>query len=103
MSDKKTIRQYDVPKTINTRAFNASGFVDLTQFTGGITFKMVGPVTIQGSATGDANGNLSFTLTGTQTDVPGTYEATFRGIDGSGTPQTFPEETNLHVVIVPAL
>src|SRR5438105_6391101 len=103
MNDERIIRQGDVPKTIRTRAYNADGYIDLTQFTGGITFRMVGPVTITGAAAGDASGNLSCVLDGTDADVVGEYQLTFRGLDGSGTPQTFPESTNLKIRIIAAL
>jgi hypothetical protein len=103
MNDERIIRQGDVPKVIMTMAFRANALVDLTQFTGGITFRMVGPVTIAGAATGDAAGNLSCVLDGTDTDVVGEYQLTFRGLDGSGTPQTFPESTNLRVRIIAAI
>ncbi len=100
MSDTKTLRQSETPKTIRARAFTESAFVDLTTFTG-LTFRMVGPATIEGAASGDADGFLSYTFTGTQLDVLGTYTATFHGVDANGEPHTFPEETNLRVTIVP--
>lgn len=102
MSDEKILRQGDTPKTITARAFTAEAFVDLTTYTG-LTFRMVGPVTVEGAATGDADGNLGFTFTGTELDVIGDYEATWRGTGPGGQPQTFPESTNLRVTIIAAL
>ena len=103
MSDEIRIRQNDLSEPIRAKAFNASGFVNLTLFTGGLTFKMVGPVSVQGAAVGDANGNLTYTFANGETATPGTYEATFRGVDGAGKAQTFPQGTNLRVIVVPAL
>ena len=103
MSDEITIRQNDLSRPVLAKAFDASGFINLTLFSGGITFRMVGPVTVQGAATGDALGNLSYTFTAGQTATVGEYVATFTGIDGSGHPQTFPQGTNLRVTIIAAL
>ncbi len=103
MSDEKTITQGDLSRPILARAFDETGFIDLTLFTGGITFKMVGPTTITGTAVGDAIGNLTYTFTAGQTATVGDYVATFRGVDGSGKAQTFPEGTRLRVRIIAAL
>jgi hypothetical protein len=103
MSDEITLRQGDLARPIQARAFDEDGVINLTLFTGGITFKMVGPTTVTGAAVGDAQGNLTYTFTAGQTSVVGEYVATFTGTDGSGKPQTFPQGTNLRVTIVPAL
>jgi hypothetical protein len=102
VSDEKRIRQSETPKTITARAFTATAFPDLTTYTQ-LKFRMVGPTTIEGDATGDVNGYLSYTFTGTELDALGTYEAKFTGVDPDGEPKTFPESTNLRVVIIPAL
>lgn len=103
MSDQKQLRQGDTPKTIRARAFTVDGFIDLTGYTG-LTFRMVGPVTVEGAATGDAAGWLYFTFTGTELDAVGDYEATWHADVGpNGQPQTFPESTNLRVTIIAAI
>lgn len=103
MSDLMRIRQGNTHKPVEAIAFTGAGFVDLTVFTGGITFKMTGPATVQGAAAGDAQGNLVYWFAAGQTDVIGVYAATFTGLDASGKPQTFPEGTNLTIEIVAAL
>lgn len=102
MSDHKELRQGDTPKTIRARAFTEDGFVDLSAYTG-LTFRMVGPAVVEGAASGNAQGWLFFTFTGTQLDTLGDYVATWRGVGPDGQPQTFPETTNLKVKIIPAL
>lgn len=101
MSDEKILNQNETPKTIRARAFTSEDYVDLTTWTS-LTFKMTGPATIEGAAIGDAAGYASYTFTGTELVVPGTYAAQFRGIDASGQPRTIPEATKLRVVVVPA-
>lgn len=103
MSDEITIRQGDLSRPIRAKAFDADGFINLTLFTSGITFKMVGPTTVQGAAVGDASGNLTYTFGAGQTATVGEYVATFTGVDGSGKAQTFPQGTNLRITIIPAL
>ncbi len=103
MTDEKTITAGDLSRPIRARAFDEAGFIDLTLFTGGVTFKMVGPVTITGAAIVDAIGNLTYTFTTGQTATVGDYVATFTGIDGTGKAQTFPEGTRLKVRIIAAL
>lgn len=103
MTDHIPLRQFDLSRPIRALAFDDAQRIDLTVFTGGITFKMVGPVTRSGAATGDAIGNLTYVLQAGDTDVVGEYVATFRGVDGSGKPQTFPQGTNLRITVVKAL
>jgi hypothetical protein len=103
MTDELTIRQGDTSRPVRARAFDADGFIDLTVFTGGIVFRMTGAATVQGAATGDADGNLSYTFAAGETDTVGEYEAVFVATDGSGKVQTFPQATNLRVTIVAAI
>lgn len=101
MSDHKSLRKGETPKTIRVRAFTASEFPDLTTYTG-LTFKMVGPVTIEGAAVGFANGYLEYTFTGAELDVLGEYQAEFHGVRPNGQPATFPTATNLRITIIAA-
>lgn len=102
MNDEKRVNQNEVPKTIRARAFDPDRYIDLTQYTS-LTFRMTGPATIEGAATGDADGYLEYTFTGTELAVPGTYQAQFHGVGPDGEPQTFPETTKLRVIIERAL
>ena len=104
-----TIRQGSLLPVLPTTGTRAGGVVDFTTFTGGLTFKMVchhrdgTTTTITGPATGDNAGNLSYVWQTGDTDVAGTYEAVFEGIDGAGKPETFPTKYNLVVVVFPAI
>lgn len=102
LTDHITVRAGDTATPVRAKAFDAAGFVDLTVFAS-ITFKMVGPVTVEGAATGDASGNLTYQWQAGQTGTIGDYEATFTGVDGSGKAQTFPQGANLRITIVAAL
>lgn len=102
MSDHRQLRQGETPKTIRARAFTAGEFVDLSGYTG-LAYRMVGPVTVEGSAVGDADGYLEVTFTDDDLDELGDYEMTFTGTDADGEPRTFPEATNLRVKIIAAL
>jgi hypothetical protein len=106
MADALTveIRQGDRLPALRAVAFTESGLVDLTQFTGGITFRMVkGATVITGSATGDAIGNLTYQWHVGDTAIAGSYAATFTAIDGAGRQETFPTAQNLAVIVVPAI
>lgn len=96
MSDEKILNQNETPKTIRARAFTSEDYVDLTTWTS-LTFKMTGPATTEGAASGDAAG---YAFTGAELAVPGTYAAQFRGIDASGQPRTIPEVIKLRVVVL---
>jgi hypothetical protein len=97
-----TITAGDTATPIRARAFTAADFVDLTVFSS-IAFRMVGPVTVTGAATGDALGNLSYAWASGDTDDVGTYAAVWICTDGTGRTQTFPQGTSLTVVIVAAV
>jgi hypothetical protein len=99
------IRQNDHLPVFRVKAFTEDAPIDFpTQFPGGVIFKMVGQsLTIQGTATGDAQGNLAYQWTGDDTDVIGAYEAAFVATDGSGRTQTFPSEANLKIEIIKAI
>jgi hypothetical protein len=94
-----TIRQGDTATPLTAKAFDADGYTDLTAFAS-IAFRMVGPDTITGAATGDALGNLSYAWASGDTDTVGEYDAVWVCTDGSGKTQTFPQGTNLTVTIV---
>lgn len=97
-----TITQGDTATPIQARAFTADDFVDLTAFAS-VAFRMVGPVTITGAATGDALGNLSYTWAAGNTATVGEYQAVWIATDGSGKTQTFPQGASLTVTIVAAV
>lgn len=97
-------RQFSTHRPLRATAFKRGSFVDFpAEFPGGIMFKMVGPVTITGSATGDAVGELIYQWGTHDLDVAGTYAAAFIGTDGSGKTETIPTETNSEIVVIPAL
>lgn len=102
LTDHLTITAGDTATPIRARAYDADGYVDLTVFAS-VQFRMVGPATVQGAATGDALGNLSYAWGAGQTDTPGEYQAVWRCTDGSGKMQTFPQGGALAVTIVAAL
>jgi hypothetical protein len=73
---------------------------DFTGWTA-LTFTAVGPrKTITGSAIGIRE-KLYYHWTGTDTNTPDTYKATFRGVDPEGRPQTFPTKGELLIEVVP--
>jgi hypothetical protein len=102
LSDRISITAGDTATPLRARAFTADGYVDLTVFAS-VAFRMVGPVTIAGAATGDALGNLSYAWGAGDTATVGEYQAVWRCTDGSGKVQTFPQGASLTVVITPAV
>lgn len=102
LSDRITITAGDEATPLRARAFTSEGYVDLTVFAS-VAFRMVGPVTVTGAATGDASGNLSYTWGAGDTATPGEYQAVWRCTDGSGKVQTFPQGASLTVEIVAAI
>lgn len=96
------IRQNDLLPTFKALARTALGPVDLTVFKG-ITFRMVGPATITGSATGDALGNLEYIWQSGDTAICGNYLAVFVGTDSAGKTQTLPSVTDIPIQIFKAL
>lgn len=102
MSQTHFMRQNDRLPTIKALAFTEDVLVNLTAFTS-FTFKMVGPVTKTGTATGNAQGELEYAWAAGDTAEVGTYAAVFIATDGSGKTQTFPTGTNLEVIVVPAI
>lgn len=88
LTDHLTITAGDTATPIRARAYDADGYVDLTVFAS-VQFRMVGPVTVQGAATGDALGNLAYQPVSGDTATPGEYTATWVCTDGSGRTQTF--------------
>ena len=98
------IRQGDLLPALVAQATTETGVVDLTQFVGGITFRMVcGSTVVTGPATGDASGNLTYNWNSGDTNVAGTYSAVFIGTDGTGKTETFPTGSNLTVIVVPRI
>jgi hypothetical protein len=103
------IRQGSLLPALVTQGTRAGALVDFTTFTGGIVFKMVchhrdgTTTTVTGPATSDASGSLSYQWQPGNTDVAGTYSATFTGIDGGARPETFPTAYDLVVVVFPAI
>lgn len=99
----RPIRQGDRLPTLRAVAFTATGVVDFTQFVS-ISFRMVnGETVVTGPASGDASGNLSYAWASGDTDVPGTYAAVFIAVDGTGRQETFPTDSNIEIVIIPAI
>lgn len=99
------IRQGDLATPARARAFVQGAAVDLTVFVS-ITFRMVHRATgavITGAATGDAEGVLLYAWGAGETDVLGIYDVTFTALDGAGLPQTFPQDVNLEIEIIPAI
>jgi hypothetical protein len=72
--------------------------MDFTGWTS-LTFLMVGPRTITGSASGDALGNLQYDWQPGDTNAPGAYRAWFSGVSPEGKKQTFPTEGAIAIVI----
>jgi hypothetical protein len=102
LTDRITLTAGDTATPIRARAFTPDGYVDLTVFAS-VAFRMVGPVTITGAATGDALGNLSYAWAAGDTATPGEYAAVWRCTDSSGKTQTFPQGGSLTVTIVAAV
>ena len=100
----QTFRQNDREWPLVCQAFDANGLKDLTIFTGGIVFKMVsGATVVTGTATGDAQGNLTYPWGATDLALPGTYAATFTGTDAGSKKGTMPSGFNLTIIVIPAL
>lgn len=98
------IRQGDRLPEFRGQAFGADAPVNFpTEFTGGVVFKMVGPVTVTGSATGDSLGRLVYAWAAGDTDTPGAYEACFVATAGDGRTETFPNDSNIKIEIIEAL
>lgn len=98
-----TRRQGDRLPAIEAVVFDEGQRVDLTAFET-IVFRMVsGETEIEGSATGDVNGNLRYELADGDTDTPGTYTAVFVATDSDDRVQTFPTGSNLTVVVIAGL
>jgi hypothetical protein len=102
LTDRITLTAGDTATPIRARAFTADGYVNLTVFAS-IAFRMVGPVTVTGAATGDALGNLSYAWAAGDTATVGDYQAVWLATDGSGKTQTFPQGASLTVTIVAAV
>jgi hypothetical protein len=98
-------RQNSTHRPLRAIAYSQAGLVDFTtEFPGGVTFKMVsGATTVTGTATGDANGNLTYAWAPTDLAVPGTYAATFTAVGEEGLLETMPSGTNLEIVVVPTI
>ncbi len=96
-------RQGQLHRPLRAVAFTETALVNFpSEFPGGVTFHMVsGSTVIDGTADGDASGNLTYQWQTGDLDVLGTYEGYFIGTDGSGKTQTFPDTINLVIVVVP--
>lgn len=79
-------------------ARTCDGGFDWTGWT--IVFKLIGPVTIVGVATGDEDGVLTHEWQAGETDVPGEYEVVFVGTSPVGRQRTF-VASGLVVIITP--
>jgi hypothetical protein len=100
MSQTKYVRQGDRLPPLQVIAFDQNERLDLTAFEE-ITFRMVsGATEVEGIATGTAEGLLEYEWADGDTDVIGTYDAVFVGIDAGGREQTIPTPDNLKVVII---
>jgi hypothetical protein len=102
-----TFRQGATHDPLAAVAFTDAGIVNfVSQFPGGVTFRMVSGTLVIGGAgtvTADAIGNLSYQWGPTDLDIVGTYEAYFIGVDGVGRIETFPRAYNLIVVVIPTI
>lgn len=76
------------------RPFSFAGWTDFTFTAVGTTKTITGAAIAQGD-------RLTYRWSGTDTDTPGTYQATFRGLDPDGRLQTFPTEGHLTIKIIP--
>lgn len=101
-----SMRQNDRLPAMTAVAYTATAKVDFTAFAS-IVFRMVksdGTVKVNNAAaTGDAQGNLTYSWGASDTDTAGDYSCVFIATDGSGRKQTFPTGTNLSLTIVPAI
>ena len=68
-------------------ASSCAGAFDFTGWT--LSFEMVGPVTVTGTATGNASGVLTHVWVAGDTSVPGDYQVIFHGISPAGARRTF--------------
>jgi len=98
-------RQGATHRPLEANAFNAARRINFPEeFPGGVAFLMVqGSTRITGPAIGDEVGNLTYAWGTHDLDVPGTYAGYFTAVDGSGATQTFPDGTNLQIVVTPTL
>lgn len=98
-------RQGSTHRPLRARAYTNVGDIDFPrEFPGGVTFRMVqGTTVIAGVAHGDRGGNLVYHWGPHDLDTPGTYAAVFIAVDADGRAETFPTDTNLEIVVVPAL
>lgn len=104
VTEGATMHQGDLLPIVRARAFDAGAFLNLPALFTSIAFRMVsGSTVITGPATGDANGNLTYTWQAGDTAVPGTYEACFIGTTAGGQVQTLPSSTHLTIVILPLM
>ena len=85
-------------KNLIVAVTNPTGLVDFTGWT--LTFRMVGPVTITGSATGSAAGVLEYAWAAGNTATPGVYLGVFEGTDPDDKIQTFPTEGEIEIEIL---
>ncbi len=78
--------------------------IDFTLWTE-LTFRMVGPRIVENDddVTGSALGVLTYEWQDDDTTAPGTYGATFTGLDEDGNRQTFPTEGEIQIEITPTL
>lgn len=99
MGTTKVVRQGDRLPPLQALAFTADERVDLTAFES-ISFRMwLGETVIEGTATGNADGELEYEWQANDTAIAGTYEAVFIATDGAGRTQTFPSGENLRVIV----
>jgi hypothetical protein len=100
------MRQGELLPIFQRHFFHSEGPVDFTVFAT-LKFRMVHHVNteliIEGTATGDASGNASYSWAAGDTDISGDYDAVIIGDEGLPTQQTFPTDGNIRITITAAI
>lgn len=100
MQTTRTMRQGNRLPTLRAIAFSESQRTDLTQFES-ITMRMVsGATEIEGSCSGNANGEIEYEWADGDTDTLGSYAVVFTGVDADGREQTIPTRENLTIEVI---
>lgn len=100
------MRQGELMPAFERHFFYEDGVVDFTLFTT-IKFRMVhvsdSSIVVEGTATGDAEGNVTYSWSAGDTDVTGNYDAVIICNEGLANQQTFPTDSNIRVTITAAI